>query len=183
MSVEVRTARFCFRALRPSDQRPWIAAMEASVALHQPWFPLPLAGQSLADRFAAQLGAHVAGTSFKGVAVTDDHRIAAWANLNDIVRGASFTANAGWAVAADFAGQGVMTEAVTALLDLAFAPQGLGLHRVACGIMPENHRSLRVAEKCGFRREGFAPELIHIAGQWRDHVLLAKLAREHTPPG
>jgi len=98
---------------------------------------------------------------------------------------ASCSANAGWSVNAAFAGQGVMTEVVTALLDVAFAPRphGLGLHRVAAGIMPENARSLRVAEKCGFRREGYAVELVNIAGAWRDHVCFAKLAREHVVVG
>ncbi len=106
-------------------------------------------------------------------------RLAAFVNLNEIVRSATMGATAGWAVSLDFAGQGVMTEALTALLDLAFHPDGLALHRVSAGIMPENGASLRVAEKARFRREGFALKLVKIAGAWRDHVLFAKLAEEH----
>ncbi len=182
--MELLTARFKFRGLRSTDRAAWIAGLEASQTLHQPWVPIPPPGLTLPARFAAQLAAHEAGTSYKGVAIAPDGRIAAWANLNDIVRSASWSANAGWSVHAAFAGKGVMTEVVMALLDVAFTPlpHGLGLHRVAAGIMPENAASLRVAEKAGFRREGYAVELVHIAGAWRDHVLFAKLAREHRAP-
>ena len=56
----------------------------------------------------------------------------------------------------------------------------MNLHRVSCGIMPHNTRSLRVAEKVGFRREGYAKELVCIAGEWQDHLLFARLASEHV---
>lgn len=179
--MEVRTARLRLRGLRSTDRAAWIRGMEASAALHAPWAPLPAPGLTLADRFAAQLTAHESGACFKGVAWTDDGELVAWVNLNDIVRGVSWSANAGWSVHAHHAGQGYATEAVGALLDVAFAPDGLGLHRVACGIIPDNVRSRRVAERCGFRREGHALELVCIAGHWRDHDLYAKLAREHLP--
>jgi ribosomal-protein-alanine N-acetyltransferase len=42
--------------------------------------------------------------------------------------------------------------------------------------MPSNGPSLRVAEKLGFRREGFAQRYLHIAGKWEDHILFAKLS-------
>lgn len=177
--MELRTRRFVFRGLRSTDRAAWIRGMQASAELHAPWAPTPSA--PLPERFAAQLAQHEAGSCFKGVLLTDDGQIAAWANLNDVVRGASWTANAGWAVHAAFAGTGATTEAVGALLDVAFAPAGLALHRVACGIIPANVASRRVAEKNGFRKEGHALELVCIAGAWRDHDLFAKLAREHTP--
>ncbi|MBM4369989.1 MAG: GNAT family N-acetyltransferase [Deltaproteobacteria bacterium] len=167
------------RATVEADRPEWIRGLRASRELHAPWFP------SLDDRggyeglFESGMERQAAGTAWRGLAIAPDGRVAAWVNLNDIVRGVSETANAGWSVNAEFAGRGVATWAVGALLTHAFSPEGLGLHRVACGIMPANHRSLRVAEKCGFRREGFARELIRIAGNWEDHVLLAKLASEH----
>ena len=78
--------------------------------------------------------------------------------------------------------QGLATEGVIAMLDLAFAPEpaGLGLHRVQANIIPHNAPSLRVAEKAGFRREGLALAYLNIAGEWRDHLMFAKLADEHT---
>jgi ribosomal-protein-alanine N-acetyltransferase len=39
-----------------------------------------------------------------------------------------------------------------------------------------------VAEKAGFRREGFAPGLVRIDGAWRDHVLFGILETEVLLP-
>ena len=171
------------RATLESDRDEWTRALLASEAMHAPWVPARGDWGSPDELFWNGLARHQQGSAWRGVAVAPDGRIAAWVNLNDVVRGVSHSANAGWSVNVEFAGQGVATTAVMAMLDVAFAPEprGVELHRVACGIMPGNLRSLRVAEKCGFRREGYAPELIRIAGKWEDHVLLAKLAREHAP--
>lgn len=179
--MPVQTARFLVRPIEISDRAEFVRVLATSRELHDPWSPLRPENTDDNWLFERQWEQQVRGECVKLVAFAADGRIAAFANLNNIARGVSESANAGWSVNAEFAGQGAATETVTAMLDIAFAPapRGLGLHRVACGVMPENHRSLRVAEKCGFRREGFAPELIKIAGKWRDHVLFAKLADEH----
>jgi ribosomal-protein-alanine N-acetyltransferase len=66
-----------------------------------------------------------------------------------------------------------MTEALLAVVRLAF--EDLGLHRVEANIMPRNTRSLAVATRCGFEREGLCPRLLNIAGVWEDHVRTARL--------
>lgn len=174
------TPRLTVRPLVPADREAWIAGILASAEMHAPWAPTRGPDWTPAREWEALL-AKLGDGSARFVGVAADGRIAAWVNLNQVIRGPTLGASAGWSVNAEFAGAGYATEAVTALLDLAFLPEpaGLGLHRVAAGIMPENARSLRVAEKCGFRREGFAPKLVKIAGEWRDHVLVAKLAEEH----
>ena len=45
------------------------------------------------------------------------------------------------------------------------------LHRIEIAIRPDNPRSLRVVEKLGFTEIGLAPSYLHIAGQWRDHIV------------
>jgi ribosomal-protein-alanine N-acetyltransferase len=45
--------------------------------------------------------------------------------------------------------------------------------------MPENKRSARVLEKLGFEKEGMARDYLKIAGEWRDHVLTAKINPWH----
>jgi ribosomal-protein-alanine N-acetyltransferase len=179
----IRAARFVLRRVEERDREPWIEGLRASRELHDPWTPLRGPDWTPEAAWDRMWDMESHPYNRKMVAVAGDGRIAAWVNLNEIVYSHTMSATAGWSVNAQFAGQGVATEAVMGLLDYAFAvePDGVGLHRVACGIMPENVRSLRVAEKCGFRREGFAPKLVRIAGEWRDHVLFGKLAEEHSP--
>lgn len=93
-------------------------------------------------------------------------------------RGAAQSCTLGYWIGAPHAGKGYMTSAVRAALGYAFGT--LNLHRVDAAAMPENVASLRVLEKAGFRREGFAPDYLCIAGRWRDHVLLGILAWEHA---
>jgi ribosomal-protein-alanine N-acetyltransferase len=99
--------------------------------------------------------------------------------LNGIMRGAMYGAYLGYWMAADLQGRGYATEGIRAVLDFAFGQAGL--HRVQAAIMPHNARSLRVIEKLGFRREGYAERYLQIAGKWEDHVVYAKTREEHVP--
>jgi RimJ/RimL family protein N-acetyltransferase len=55
----------------------------------------------------------------------------------------------GWVLAPDAHGQGFATEGVRAAL--AWGDAHFGAARTFCIISPENHASIRVAEKCGYR--------------------------------
>ena len=48
-------------------------------------------------------------------------------------------------------------------------------------IRPENHASLRVVEKLGFRHEGSRARYMHVDGDWRDHEMFALHADEVGP--
>jgi ribosomal-protein-alanine N-acetyltransferase len=98
--------------------------------------------------------------------------------LSGIMHGAMYSAYLGYWMAGDVQGRGLATEGIRAVLDFAFGPAGL--HRVQAAIMPGNPRSLRVIEKLGFRREGYAERYLQIAGTWEDHLLFA-LTREEWP--
>jgi ribosomal-protein-alanine N-acetyltransferase len=95
-------------------------------------------------------------------------------NLRNIVRGALMGATVGYGLAPDACGRGVMTEALRRVVQIAF--DDLGLHRVEANIMPRNAKSLAVAERSGFHREGLSPRYLQIAGVWEDHVRLARLS-------
>ena len=125
------------------------------------------------------------GTEVRLVALAGA-QIAGFVNLSEIARGVFQNAYASWAVNAALAGRGYATEGVSALLDFAFTSEaqgGLGLHRVQANIIPANARSIRLAERVGFRREGLALRYLRIAGEWQDHALYATTAEERPGGG
>lgn len=94
--------------------------------------------------------------------------------LNDIVRGAFESCSMGYWVDRAANGRGFASEAVTALLAVAFGE--LALHRVEAATLKHNARSKRVLAKNGFEQIGMAPRYIRIAGEWQDHDLFQRLA-------
>ncbi len=181
----IRTERLTLRPLASDDRAAFLEALEASLDHLRPWMPAPrdwgIEGglPAFFDRSMERTRTnHAAGTGVRLFAFADAGALVGSFNLNNIVRGVGQFADAGWWVALPAAGQGYATEGVNALIALAFQPLpiGLGLHRVAAGIIPRNTRSLRVAEKCGMRREGLARGLVKIAGEWEDHWVYARTA-------
>jgi ribosomal-protein-alanine N-acetyltransferase len=63
-------------------------------------------------------------------------------------------------------GQGYASEAAGLLIDYLFDTQPV--YRIACSVIPENVASCRVAEKCGFSREGRSRALLFVRGEYRD---------------
>ena len=103
-------------------------------------------------------------------------RIRGRVGLANIVRGAWDNATLGYFVDEAVNGRGYATEAVRLALRFAFGPARL--HRVQAAVMPHNVRSARVLAKNGFRKEGFAPRYLRLAGGWRDHDLYAITVEE-----
>ena len=64
----------------------------------------------------------------------------------------------------------------TAVLPFAFGT--LRLHRVEAACIPTNVPSIRLLERCGFSREGYARQYLCINGIWQDHLLFARLKDE-----
>jgi [ribosomal protein S5]-alanine N-acetyltransferase len=55
----------------------------------------------------------------------------------------------------------------------------LRLHRIEAATLAHNDASIRVLERNGFEREGFARSYLKINGEWRDHILFAMIAEEY----
>jgi len=185
-AIHLRTPRLVLRPLEAADRPAFVRAQEVSHEFWAPWSPAADVDspEALFDRqLARTLTGLETGKDLRLAAFLDDGRLAALLGLNEIVRGAFHNAYAGWRVAADVLRQRIGTEAVAALLDVAFAPppQGAGLHRVQANVIPSNVASLRLAERVGFRREGLAQAYLQIAGRWQDHVMFAKVLEEHVP--
>ncbi len=73
-------------------------------------------------------------------------------------------------------GQGLMTEA--ARLCLRFAFEEVGVHRVRCAAATDNHRSLGVISRLGFRFEGVARQAEFVDNRWVDHAVFARLSTD-----
>lgn len=97
-------------------------------------------------------------------------------NVNEIIRGSYRGAFLGYYGFRPHAGHGYMSEGLGLVLRRAFGE--LQLHRVEANIQPDNAASLALVRRLGFRREGFSPRYLKIAGRWRDHERWALLAEE-----
>jgi ribosomal-protein-serine acetyltransferase len=82
----------------------------------------------------------------------------------------------GYWLARDAQGRGVMTAAVRAYVDYAFAT--LGLHRVEIEAAVENARSRAIPERLGFREEGVRRQVERVGERRLDHVVYAVLAED-----
>jgi [ribosomal protein S5]-alanine N-acetyltransferase len=179
----IRTARMTLRSIESGDRAEFVRVHEASAELYAPWLPALGPGETWHDAFEQSLAKTAQENYLRLLGILPDGRIAGMFSLGEIVRGFFQCAYAGWQVSAEVAGQGYATEGVRGLLDLAFDPEhGLGLHRVQANIIPTNLRSLRVAQRVGFRSEGRALKYLKIAGVWQDHLMFAKVSGDRAIP-
>jgi ribosomal-protein-alanine N-acetyltransferase len=72
-----------------------------------------------------------------------------------------------------------MTAAVTATIEFAF--ETLHLNRVEAACLPHNAASIRLLEKVGFTREGYARKYLCIEGRWQDHILYGLVRSDPRP--
>jgi [ribosomal protein S5]-alanine N-acetyltransferase len=110
----------------------------------------------------------------------DSGEIVGVINLNEIVAGGFASCYLGYYGYVRWARRGLMTEAVRMAIALGFSE--LGLHRMEANIQPGNIPSIRLAERLGFRKEGFSPRYLRIDGIWQDHERWALLNEEGACP-
>jgi len=90
--------------------------------------------------------------------------------LEDVYRG---TAEIGYWLAEPFWGRGIVTDAVRALVPVAF--DRTGITRIQASIFSNNPASMRVLEKCGFVREAVHRNAITKHGVIMDEVMYVRL--------
>lgn len=86
----------------------------------------------------------------------------------------------GYWLRSDASGKGFMTEAARAAMDFAFAR--MGAHRIRIAAGTDNHRSLGVIARLGFKFEGIAREAEWCDGRWLSHAVFGLLASDPRPP-
>jgi ribosomal-protein-alanine N-acetyltransferase len=88
-----------------------------------------------------------------------------------------FRAEIGYELAREYWGQGIMAEAIKALLTFGFGE--LGLNRVEAMVLVGNTASARFLEKLGFQREATLREYEFVHGQFRDVWLFSLLSIDY----
>jgi ribosomal-protein-serine acetyltransferase len=76
----------------------------------------------------------------------------------------------------DATGRGLMTEAARACVQFAF--ERMTAHRIRCAAATDNHASLRVISRLGFRFEGIARQAEYVGSRWLDHAVFARLSTD-----
>lgn len=97
-------------------------------------------------------------------------------SLNQIIRGPLQSCFLGYKCHEKYRSQGYMLEALAAAIHHAF--RELRLHRVEANIMPSNIASRKLAERLGFKEEGFSKKYLQINGRWEDHHRYAMINPE-----
>jgi [ribosomal protein S5]-alanine N-acetyltransferase len=174
--VLVEGDRVFLRPLSARDRDEFLNRARASRRLHGRWVSAP----SDPEAFAAYLE-RAKGDDIETLLVCrkDDGAIVGVYNISQIFYGHLCSAYLGYYAFEPYAGHGYMREGIPLVLRHAFGP--LGLHRLEANIQPGNGASLALVRNAGFRREGFSPRYLKIAGRWRDHERWAILAEEFHP--
>ncbi|MBT2494121.1 GNAT family N-acetyltransferase [Microbacterium sp. ISL-59] len=116
------------------------------------------------------------GRSIRFVIESEDGEIRGRMNINNIVRGAFWSADLGYWVDVARQHRGLATRAVSQILE--YSRTELRLHRMQAATLLHNTGSQRVLLGNGFARIGLAPKYLRIAGEWQDHVLFQRLLEE-----
>ncbi|MHC3468836.1 GNAT family N-acetyltransferase [Streptomyces sp. 7R007] len=148
------------------DGAEFTARARESKDLHHPWLFPP----DTAAAYAAYAGRLIEDPTKAGFLVCEreqDGAIAGFININNIVQGGFQCGALGYGAFAHAAGRGLMREGLDLVVGYAFGP--MRLHRLEINVQPGNAASIALARSCGFRLEGFSPDMIYIDGAWRDH--------------
>jgi [ribosomal protein S5]-alanine N-acetyltransferase len=166
------------RMPQATDYADWTALREASRDFLTPWEPTWPADDLSRSAFRRRIRRYAEdlrtdqGYAFL-IIRSSDNALVGGLTLANIRRGVAQAGSLGYWMGQPFARQGYMTAAVRAIIPFAFA--ALRLHRLEAACIPTNAGSIRLLEKTGFVREGYAREYLCINGIWQDHLLYGRL--------
>src|SRR6266446_2593188 len=136
------------------DREEYLALRRDSARFLGRWEPRPPARRTPSRQFTDWMASARDGRHEKLlICRLDDEAILGAINLNEIVRGPAQSAYLGYWIGVRHARQGYMTEALP----------------------------LALVRRAGFRREGYSPRYLEIAGRWADHERWALLAEDWRP--
>ena len=177
--------------LRPAEMRDfeqWARLRERSRAFLAPWEPTWPADDLTRSSFRRRLRRYSEeidrDEAYPFLLFREgDNSLLGGLTLGQVRRGVAQAATLGYWMGTDYAGRGFMGRAVRAATGFGFAT--LRLHRIEAACLPHNTASVRLLERVGFQREGYARAYLRINGAWQDHLLFALLEGDKvsTPGG
>lgn len=185
--VTLTDGRVRLRPLRRREAAAWSALRKRNAEWLVPWEATPPGGP---PTFRADLATYLVMVRSLGrearagralpFAIHYDGVLVGQLTVSSVIRGSLESASVGYWVDQRIAGRGVMPSALALSVDHCLGP--VGLHRIEANVRPENTASRRVVEKLGFREEGLRRRLLHIDGDWRDHLCYA-VTTDDVPEG
>ncbi|WP_201403134.1 GNAT family N-acetyltransferase [Kaistia sp. 32K] len=181
---EIRTGMVLLRPPALSDFAAWASLRAESRAFLTPWEPLWPVDDLTRGAFKRRLRRYQReireSTGYPFLVFTADGRqLVGGLTLSHVVRGVTQSCSLGYWMGAPYAGKGLMTAAVKAVIPFVF--DTLRLHRLEAACLPHNAASIRLLEKAGFSREGYARRYLCIEGRWQDHLLYAIVSDDPRP--
>jgi [ribosomal protein S5]-alanine N-acetyltransferase len=166
------------RTPQMTDYSEWVSVRETSREFLTPWEPTWPTDDLARSAFRRRLRRYAEdlrtdqGYAFL-IVRSSDGALVGGLTLANIRRGVAQAASLGYWMGLPFVRRGYMTAAVRAVIPFGFGT--LRLHRLEAACIPTNAGSIRLLEKTGFAREGYAREYLCINGTWQDHLLYARL--------
>ncbi len=178
---ELADAHVRLRTWRREDVPAIVAACrDPAIARFSPAIPFPYSDSDALGWLEFQEPTRLAGEGLDlAVVAVDGNALLGSIGLTG-VSALRNTAAVGYWLAADARGHGYMSAAVRLLARWAF--DQLGLARLELTTDPDNEESQRVAEHCGFRREGYMRShmLVRHSSERRDSIMYGLLPGELT---
>ena len=175
--------RVVLRQPQVSDHSEWATLRERSREFLRPWEPIwPVddltrgAFRRRLKRYAEDQRSDQAYSFF--IFRKSDNTLVGGITLANVRRGVAQAGSIGYWIGEPVARQGLMSAALRALIPFSFVT--LRLHRLEAACIPTNVASIRLLEKSGFQREGYARQYLCINGMWQDHLLYARI--KDDPP-
>ena len=170
----IRGSRVMLRAPALSDFPQWAKLREDSRAFLAPWEPIWPADDLTKIAFRRRIKRYQreirAGTGYPFFVFSPDgDTLLGGLTLAQVQRGVTQSAVLGYWMGQPYAGKGLMSAAVRAVVGVAF--DSLHLNRIEAACLPRNGASIALLEKVGFQREGYARRYLCIDGRWQDHLL------------
>lgn len=179
----IESSRLVLAPVDPSDARELWLAVEASRAHLEKWLPwVPFTTDADASYRYAEASAtdwdHGRACRFT-IRERGGRRLLGVVGLEALAQ-LHEGAELGYWLRVDSVRRGYMTEASRVVLDWAF--RKVNAHRIRVAAATDNHPSLGVIRKLGFRFEGIAREAERCQGRWLDHAIFAMLVSDpHLP--